>query len=89
MSVTPTGPDAAPQTDPGRLAEILRDILSSPAVDNGEAAAADEWITTRTLGPADSYHEAVLAAARYAFQAGQLQIVVPDSSPSPGLRLVQ
>lgn len=66
--------------DPTRLAEILTDILSKPQLTNGEAAAGMEMITAEGIGPSDSWEAAVLAAARYCWQVGGLQIALPQNS---------
>lgn len=60
--------------DPGRLAVILEDILSSPLLNNGEAVTADEYLSTGSLGLVDSVEAATLAAARYCWQLGHLKL---------------
>lgn len=69
---------------PERCRQILLDILMSPRLTNGENATAEEFLFEDHRSPRVPYHAAVLAAARWAFQTGELQIVLP-----PGLRLVE
>jgi hypothetical protein len=81
--VPPSAPDPAHAADPERCRQILLDILSSPALTNGEAEQASDYVLQGWSEASNSYFEAVLAAARWAYQQGDLQVV------TPGLRLVK
>lgn len=81
--VPPNVSDQAGSVGPERCRQILLDILS-PRLSNGEVMQAERLIFDGSRNPNESYYESVVAAARWAFQTGELQIVL-----SPGLRLVQ
>lgn len=61
--------------DPARLLQILETILSTPTITNDDAATADAWINFDGLSIEECTASSVLAAARFAYQAGGLQLI--------------
>jgi hypothetical protein len=76
MADLPIDSASHPPPSPSVLLSVLDTILSTPPITNADAATADAWINFDGLSIEESTYASVLAAARYCFQAGGLQLSV-------------